>query len=234
MKLHHAITTAIAGVAFAMAGTAGAQDDAKKADQKSAKATKHDEAWAHITAVNDACEIKLAKAAQEKASSEQVKQHAAKMIQDHQKTTDELKQIAKSAKIDLDADIPQEKQKMIQEITSKSGEEFDKAYMEHEVAAHRMAAAHFQNGAEFNKHPELQAFAQKNLPVIQQHLAEVEKGGHGSHATGTQTTPSRTPATAGSRPAQSDTTTTPGAGQRSPNTQSPRGTQPQPGNVRTE
>ncbi|MGV3532194.1 MAG: DUF4142 domain-containing protein [Chthoniobacteraceae bacterium] len=234
MKLHTKITTAVAAVAFALAGTAFAQDEAKSDDQKSMKASKHDEAWAHMTAVSDACEIKLAKAAQEKASSEQVKQHAAKMIQDHQKTTDELKQIAKSAKIDLDAKIPSEKQAMIKEITSKSGEEFDKAYMEHEVAAHRMAAAHFQNGADFNKHPELQSFAQKNLPVIKQHLAEVEKGGHGQHATGTQTSPSRTPATAGSRPAATDTTTTPGAGQRSPATQSPRGTQPQPGNVRTE
>ncbi len=198
MKLHTTIATAVAAFAIVLPGPTSAQE------KESGKPSKHDEAWAQMTAMSDAAELKLAKAAQEKGSSEAVKKHAQKMIQDHQKTTEELKQIAKTAKLDIKAEMPEAKKEMIEEITSKSGEEFDKAYMMHEVAAHRMAVAHFQNGAEFNKNPELKSFAEKNLPTLQQHLADVEKGGHSQHST---STPGRgsSPGTAGStggQPAQ--------------------------------
>lgn len=182
MKLLNITTGTLAAVALALTSPAFAQEKGKGKDGD--KVTAHDEAWAEIAAVNDQCEITLAKAAQEKATSEQLKQHAAKMIEDHSKTTTELKAWAKAKNVDLDVKLPEPKQKMIKEITSKSGAEFDKAYLEHEIAGHRMAAAHFRNGSEFNKDPDLKAWAQKTLPVIEGHLGMVDKGGHAGHGSG--------------------------------------------------
>lgn len=161
----------------------GAEDDKKEAGDK---VTAHDKAWAEMAAISDMTEITLAKAAQEKAQSEQIKQHAAKMIEDHSKTTAELKAWAKSNDVDLDAKMPAPKAAMVKEITSKSGAEFEKAYIEHEIAGHRHAVTHFRNGSEFNKNPELKGFAAKYLPIIEGHLAMVDKGGHGHHTTSAQ------------------------------------------------
>ncbi len=177
MKLKNITPVTLTAIALALVSPVFAADK----DKDGGKVTAHDEAWAEMAAVNDMTEITLAKAAQEKATSEQLKQHAAKMIEDHSKTTAELKAWAKAKDVDLDAKLPEPKQKMIKEIMSKSGAEFDKAYLEHEIAGHRHAATHFRNGAEFNKDPDLQAWAQKTLPVIESHLAMVDKGGHMQH-----------------------------------------------------
>lgn len=146
--------------------------------EKNAKVSAHDKAWAEMTAASDLTEITLAKAALEKSQNEAVKSHAQKMINDHEKTSAQLKDWAKANDVDLKNELPKPKKAMVDEITSKSGAEFDQAYLEHEVAGHRMAASHFKNGAQFNKDAKLKDFAASNLPTIEQHLAEVEKG-HG-------------------------------------------------------
>lgn len=158
-----------------------------------------DKAFLQTVAVSDKCELTLAKAAQEKAQSQHVKDHAAKMIQDHTQTTNELKELAKQKNVDLKMDLPEHKQAVIKEITSKSGEEFEKAYMMHETPAHRMALATFRNGADFAKDPEVKAFAQKHLPTIQQHLAMVEQGGHSQHMTTSSGATQQTEATRNAR-----------------------------------
>ena len=59
MKLLNITNGSLAAIALALASPALAAD-------KEGKVTAHDEAWAEIAAVNDATEITLAKAAQEK------------------------------------------------------------------------------------------------------------------------------------------------------------------------
>ncbi|RYD79228.1 MAG: DUF4142 domain-containing protein [Verrucomicrobiaceae bacterium] len=172
------------------------QSTAKEGQEE--KVTAMDKAWAQMTAMSDMAEIKLSKAAQEKATSEEVKQFAAKMIEDHTKSSQELKQIASQCKIDLKVEVPEAKKDMLQEITQKSGAEFDQAYMEHQLAAHRMAVAHFQNGAELLKNQELQRFAQKTLPVIQGHLTMLQK--QSGHTTQSHQPGQPGAATVGSRP----------------------------------
>ena len=185
-------TTACLTVALALATPLWAAEKSEKGakGEKSGSAEKGssgvaavDKAWAHVAAVSDKMELELAKVASTKGESAEVKQHAQQMTQDHGKTTQELKQWATTNKVDLHAELPPEKQAVVKEISSKSGAEFDRAYMEHEVAHHRMAAAHFQNGTEFLANPELKQFAQTNQPTINQHLAMVESAtGHQGRA----------------------------------------------------
>jgi putative membrane protein len=222
MKLLKLTNLTLLALGLALTQPAFAADDDKKGGND--KVTAHDKAWAQMAAISDLTELTLAKAAQEKAQSEQVKQHAAKMIEDHTKTTAELKAWAKENDVDLEAKLPEHKQAMVKEITSKSGPEFDKAYLEHEIMGHRHAVTHFRNGSEFNKNPELKQFAAKTLPVIEGHLAMVDKGGdHSRHTTGAQ------PASGGSvNPAGQA-----GAGQGSPTQKGASGSQQQ-GQVRAE
>jgi putative membrane protein len=232
--------TSVVALSLALSATsfAAEKDDEtspeRSSKESSGKVSAHDKAWAQMTAMSDMAEIQLSKAAQEKATSEQLKQHAAKMVQDHQQTSEELKAWAKEADVDLKAEMPAAKKQMLQEITSKSGQEFDDAYTQHEIAAHRMAVAHFQNGSEFLKNQELQAFAQKTLPIIQGHLSDVDKGGR--QTTSTRPAPANQPATTASGATRSGdtpnaaTTGQPGQGSRATGTQQPA----QSGQVKTE
>jgi len=185
-------TTACVTLALALATPLWAAEKSEKgakgeksgsAEKGSSEVAAMDKAWAHVAAVSDKMELELAKVASTKGESAEVKQHAQQMTQDHGKRTQELKQWATTNKVDLHAELPPEKQAVVKEISSKSGAEFDKAYLEHEVAHHRMAAAHFQNGTEFLANPELKQFAQTNQPTINQHLAMVESAtGHQGRA----------------------------------------------------
>lgn len=177
VKFSHAIVTcvvlAVAGVGYAEEKEK--KEEGKKEEHKEQKLSAMDEAWLKMTALENMAAIRMAKAAEEKATSEKVKQHAAQVLKDHMACGAELKELAKQKDVELKHELPEAKKELLQEITSKSGQDFDQAYMNFEVAAHRMAVAHFQNGADFLKDKELQAFAQKQLPVLEQHLSAAEK-----------------------------------------------------------
>jgi predicted outer membrane protein len=143
------------------------------------------------------------------------------MLKDHTTSSTELKQLAKQKDIDLKQELPEAKKEVIEEITSKSGGQFDQAYMACEIAGHRMAAVHYQNGTDFLKDQELKSFAQKYLPVIEQHRAMVDK--EGGRTTQQQSGQQPAAGTAGTRPQQQPT-------QQQPQQQQ----QQQPGQVRTE
>ena len=202
MKLAKVSYAMVACLSLAVASVGLAEE--KEKEQSSAKEGQEqklssmDKAWAKMSAAADMAEIRLSKAAQEKASSEQVKQFAAKMVEEHTKSSQELKQIASKLDIDLKEELPEEKKHLLQEITKKSGAEFDQAYMDHQLAAHRILAAHYQNGVDLLKDQELRSFAQKTLPIVQRHLSMLEK--EGARTTQSQQPGQPGAATAGSRP----------------------------------
>ena len=172
------LTSLVLSLAFAGTGIGAEKEKDKERGEKSeGKLSAMDKAFIEMVALNDMTELKLAKAAQEKATNDQLKQHAAKMIEDHTKSSNELKQLAKQKDVDLKEELPAPKRAMIEEITSKSGADFDQAYMDHEIAGHRMAAVLFQNGSQFAKDQEVKQFADKYLPVIEQHRSMVEQHG---------------------------------------------------------
>jgi putative membrane protein len=204
-------TAACAALSLALAAPALAAekekgDKEKGAASESGKVTASDKCWAHMAAVSDKAELTLAKAAQSKSQNEQVKQHAQQMLQDHGKTTAELTKWAQANHVELNATLPPEKQAVVKEIESKSGADFDKAYMNHEVEGHRHAAVHFQNGVEFLQNQELKQFAQENQPTINQHLSMTEThagaqrtaigGAQGGNANPSANAPANRPANA--------------------------------------
>jgi predicted outer membrane protein len=77
-------------------------------------------------------EIALGKLAQEKAQSNEVKSFAKKMLDDHMKAQDELKQLAQSKGMSLPAEVDRQQQSVEKKLAALSGEKFDRQYMNHE------------------------------------------------------------------------------------------------------
>jgi putative membrane protein len=95
------------------------------------------------------------------------------MVQDHTKSHEELKELAHSKEVALPPAPPKAKHEM-DELSKLSGAEFDRHYVAHMVAEHRMTVAEFKKASESANDIEVKVFASKSLPVLQEHLTQAE------------------------------------------------------------
>ena len=74
-------------------------------------------------------EVRLGELAKTNAASKAVKDFAAMMVSDHSKASEELKSIAAKNNVTIPATLPDKSQKHIDDLSKKSGSEFDKDYI---------------------------------------------------------------------------------------------------------
>jgi putative membrane protein len=129
-----------------------------------------DKAFAEKAAVGGMAEVRMGKMAQQKGSSDQVKQFGGRMVDDHSKANDELKQIASAKGIALPTDLDAKHKAKMDKMEKLSGAQFDRAYMDDMVADHKQDVAEFKKQANSGKDSELKAFAAKTLPTLEDHL----------------------------------------------------------------
>jgi len=120
-------------------------------------------------------EVELGKLATEKASSDDVKKFGQRMVDDHTKAADQLKQVASSEGIQLPRGLSA-KDKMTEERLSKlSGEQFDKAYMADMVKDHTQDVTEFQHESHSGKDAAVKNFASQTLPTLEDHLKQAKR-----------------------------------------------------------
>jgi len=134
-------------------------------------------------------EVQLGQIAQQKASSQAVKDYGKRMETDHTQSNKELADIAKARNVSLPTDLGAEK-KNVDKLSSRSGASFDKDYMKFSVSDHKKDIKEFEHQQKDGLDSDLKAFAAKTLPTLREHLRlaeETEKGlgKHGSTATTT-------------------------------------------------
>jgi putative membrane protein len=114
-------------------------------------------------------EIEMGELAQEKGASEAVREFGQKMIEDHTKANQEASTLAAAEGVTPPAEPTAEAKTMRDELAALSGEAFDRAFAEHMVEDHQKAVDLFKDKAD-DGDDAVSDFAEKNLPVIQQHL----------------------------------------------------------------
>lgn len=134
-----------------------------------------DAEFATKAAVGGMAEVEFGKLALEKTSNPQIKDFANMMVLDHGKANEELMAIAKMKNITLPAALDDDHQKKMNELNSKTGSDFDKAYVEAMVDGHEKTLKLMENQAKDGKDADLKAFASKTAPVVQTHLNLIKK-----------------------------------------------------------
>jgi putative membrane protein len=134
-------------------------------------------------------EVELGKLAQEKASSDQVKQFGQKMADDHGKANDELKTLAQSKNITLPADLNAKDKALRDRLSKLTGAAFDRAYMQAMVKDHRGDVSEFRTESKSGRDADVKAWAAKTLPTLEGHLKLAQDD---SKAVGTSGTMSKT------------------------------------------
>lgn len=122
-------------------------------------------------AISDMFEIQSSKLAQEKADA-QGKQFAGHMVDDHTKTSDELKSMISEGKVkvELPGDLDSAHKSKLETLRSAQGKDFDKNYDSMQKSAHKDAVSLFERYAKNGDNPALKAWAAKTLPTLKHHL----------------------------------------------------------------
>lgn len=120
-------------------------------------------------------EVTLGKLAQTNASSAQVKEFGQMMVTDHSKANKELKAVASKKNMTLSETPAEKQQKMIDDLKTKKGADFDKAYVEMMVDDHKEDVEKFKDEANKGNDADVKAFAAKTVPVLQKHLDHIQK-----------------------------------------------------------
>ena len=119
-------------------------------------------------------EVQLGELAKQKAGSPAVREFGERMVTDHQKANDELKQIVQKKGALIPTSLSRRENSTLEHLQKLSGAEFDKAYVSDMVRDHKKDVKEFEKASQSLSDPELKAFAEKTLPTLQEHLRMVE------------------------------------------------------------
>lgn len=180
---HRAALAAAIAVAFAGASslalaqgtsgstTGGSSSAATASSSGSAAAMPAaDKAFAQKAAIGGMAEVQMGQLAQQKGASDQVKQFGSRMVDDHGKANDELKQLASTKGMTLPTDLDAAHKSKMAKLEKLSGAAFDRAYMTEMLADHKKDVAEFQKEAKSGRDSDLKGWAGKTLPTLQDHL----------------------------------------------------------------
>lgn len=158
------------------ATSSGGASSASQSESKgSGSVGQADKAFVMKAAKGGLAEVELGNLAKDKAQSDQVKQFAQRMVDDHSKANDQLKSLAQQKNITLPTSLPAKEQKLKDSLSKLSGEQFDHEYMEHMVADHKKDVAEFKRASTTLKDNDLKQFASTTLPTLQDHLKQAQQ-----------------------------------------------------------
>ncbi|MGC2822601.1 MAG: DUF4142 domain-containing protein, partial [Candidatus Sulfotelmatobacter sp.] len=119
------------------------QTNSMSASSSNASLSSSDKKFVREAAQGGMAEVELGKLATEKASSPEVKKFGQRMVNDHSKANEQLKEVASSQGITLPSNLSAKDEMTKEHLSKLSGEQFDKAYMSDMVKDHTQDVADF-------------------------------------------------------------------------------------------
>jgi putative membrane protein len=119
-------------------------------------------------------EVALGQLAVEKASNGDVKKFGQRMVDDHSKANNELKQLAAQKNVELPQDLNAKDKATKSTLESLSGDQFDQAYMKDMVKDHKKDVSDFRRESASAHDPDVKKFATQTLPTLKEHLKLAE------------------------------------------------------------
>ncbi len=146
------------------------QEKSESSDSSSSQLSAKDKAFVKKAAQGGLEEVELGKMVAEKAKSQDVKDYAQKMVDDHTKANDELKSLAQQKGLTLPTDMDAQGKAVKARLEKLSGEQLDRAYMQSMVKDHTKDVSEFKQESTMAKDSDVKSFAGKTLPTLQEHL----------------------------------------------------------------
>jgi putative membrane protein len=120
-------------------------------------------------------EVQLGQLAQKKAKSPDVKAFGDRMVADHGKGGEELKALAQQKHLTLPSEMEHKQKSDADKLANTAGSDFDRMYMSMMVKDHIKDVAEFRRATKKVKDTDLNAWAVKTLPILEQHLQQAKE-----------------------------------------------------------
>jgi len=170
-------------------------------DREQANAGSKDQKCAMKIADVNNFEIQAGQLAQQKAQSNEIKQFAKMMVDDHTQAQQQLQQITQQKGWQFSQELMPVHRAMLDELNKLDGQEFERAYLYGQVAGHTKTALKLRDDKTELQDAQLRQYAATILPKVQQHLQHGQRLANADEAI-----------TAGARIGGERSSTTPGAG----------------------
>jgi len=175
-------TNAAGNAASETAGAAGsAVNKAQDATGAAVGATSATTMGSHDTGAfvsnasqSDMYEIEAAKIAQTRSKNPDIKAFAKQMVTDHTALMNSMKPLAQAAGQTPADKLDQRRQGFIDNLKSASDADFDKTYVDQQVAAHEEALSLMQGYAKDGSDAGLKGGASNAIPKVQMHLDKIK------------------------------------------------------------
>lgn len=149
---------------------------ADRADDAGITSVDEDDSEFAVEAANGGmAEVELGELGLSKATDPQLKDFSRMVVTDHTKVNDELKALTTNKNIILPTGPDEQKRKIVQDLTAKSGRDFDKAFISEMVKDHKKDVKLFEDAQKKVKDPDIKAFVDKTLPVLKMHLENIQR-----------------------------------------------------------
>jgi len=135
----------------------------------------NDRVFAAAAAVAGLAEVGTGRLALERATNQDIRKFAQRMIDDHSKANQELTSLATSKGITLPRGLDVKDQAASEALACEQGEKFDRCYAKMQLTAHMDAVALFKAEAEHGQDPEIKAWASRTLPTLREHLKMIRQ-----------------------------------------------------------
>jgi putative membrane protein len=129
-----------------------------------------------MAASSNNLELQLSQMAQQRATSQAVKDFAAMMVQHHTKAGQEMRTMlaSKGASVPETALLPMHRLQM-ETVAAAQGAAFDKAYMRIMVDAHEEDVDEYEDETTDARDADIRAFTIRMLPTLQAHYAQAKE-----------------------------------------------------------
>ncbi len=126
-------------------------------------------------AISDMFELQSNKLAEQKGNSQE-KSFASQMVNDHSKTTSDLKSFVESGKVkaEIPATLDSSHQSKLDKLKNANGKDFSSDFDSDQVSAHKDAVSLFERYSKGGDNSALKDWAGKMLPTLQHHLEMAE------------------------------------------------------------
>ena len=145
-------------------------DRSTAADRSPSASNATDRDFAVIAAQAGMAEVELGNLAQTQGSDDRIRSYGKKLVEDHAKLNNDLKDIAAKQTITLPTDVNSDQRKAIDTLSRRSGSQFDNEFWKTAVDDHAKAIEEFRKEAAMGDNQALKGFASKSIPSLEDHL----------------------------------------------------------------
>jgi putative membrane protein len=129
-----------------------------------------DEEWLMMSIQGDLFEIQGGKLAEQKGTTEKVRQLGATLVKDHTESLQEATELANKLGIPVPSEPSPTQQWELQVVATFSGTAFDRWYSDLEVKDHMQDIQEAQDEADKGCNPEIRDDAEDEIPMLEKHL----------------------------------------------------------------